>query len=524
MSRPVPDWVSFDAVKTTGLDLLGLRAPVQQISNELFNGLTTITPKLRYLSVISWILWRYSQAGLPDKKASFMEFAAAQEAAIVMANRFRDRTTTSLVGVTEADNALDSGKGRLPLKKLAQNIAFNAYISSTRQLHMTKQTASGFNGLIKERGVPLAKEFDKIIQKSSYGSRLTKKPRLDSILRADLEELSADVSLETIPRGERDILIGILLPTEPVDPPEKRRLANYALLLWLSSAKQGFVEEGDVFEAARELPQGLPDCLVEVANGWLEYLVRDVLAVTHEAVFGAVMREVDVMSAERQSPSISAEVLAALLADPTEKDEVLRDLHILKAGESVSTVSFRTVFERVRRLCRKEETVSHGVRRWQGGLSETAIYDLALQSHVVVRATVTSGGAEYVNGSVSTHYQLSVTDVWKGAVSGRQLDVYVPGGRAGGFRELVPGAPVMNTGSEYVVFLWLGKSGRAQIIGLSQGLFNVTKDSSGAMVLERAGAKETMIDPATGRSVTDETVRMKASDLKALVKKRQGAI
>lgn len=103
MSQPVPEWVSFDAVKTTGLDLLGLRAPVQQISNELFNGVTTITPKLRYLSVITWILWRYSQARLPDKKSTFMEFAAAQEAVIVMANRLHDRTTTNLVGVGEAD-------------------------------------------------------------------------------------------------------------------------------------------------------------------------------------------------------------------------------------------------------------------------------------------------------------------------------------------------------------------------------------------------------------------------------------
>ncbi len=156
-------------------------------------------------------------------------------------------------------------------------------------------------------------------------------------------------------------------------------------------------------------------------------------------------------------------------------------------------------------------------------LERLSMTNLALQSHVVVRATVTGAGAEYVNGSVSTHYQLSVSEVWKGAVSVGQLDVYVPGGRAGGFRELVPGAPVMNAGSEYVLFLWIGKSGRAQIIGLSQGLFNVTKDSIGAMVLERAGAKETMIDPATGRSVIDETVRMKASDVKALVRKQQGA-
>ena len=34
-------------------------------------------------------------------------------------------------------------------------------------------------------------------------------------------------------------------------------------------------------------------CLTEIADGWLEYIVRDVLAVTHEAVFAAVMRKVD---------------------------------------------------------------------------------------------------------------------------------------------------------------------------------------------------------------------------------------
>jgi hypothetical protein len=74
--------------------------------------------------------------------------------------------------------------------------------------------------------VPLAKEFDKIIQRSSHGPRLAKKPRLDSILRSDLEELSEDVFLAAIPRGERDILVDILLPGNPVDLDEKRRLSN----------------------------------------------------------------------------------------------------------------------------------------------------------------------------------------------------------------------------------------------------------------------------------------------------------
>jgi hypothetical protein len=102
--------------------------------------------------------------------------------------------------------------------------------------------------------VPLAKEYDKIIQRLSYGPRLAKKPGLDSILRSDLEELSGDVFLEAIPRGERDILVDILLPGDSVDLAEKRRLSNYTFLLLLSNAKQEFAEERYVFEAAQQLP------------------------------------------------------------------------------------------------------------------------------------------------------------------------------------------------------------------------------------------------------------------------------
>ena len=75
--------------------------------------------------------------------------------------------------------------------------------------------------------MPLAKEFDKIIQRSSYGPRLAKKPRLDSILRSDLEELSEDVFLEAIPRGERDILVDILLPGNPSPKSDVCRITHF---------------------------------------------------------------------------------------------------------------------------------------------------------------------------------------------------------------------------------------------------------------------------------------------------------
>src|SRR5260370_42106532 len=97
MTLPVPDWVSFEADKTGGLDLLGLRAPVQALGNALFDGATTVTPRLRYMSVISWIVWRYAQARLPEQRSSFFDFPAAQEAAFVMATRSTIRASIRLV-------------------------------------------------------------------------------------------------------------------------------------------------------------------------------------------------------------------------------------------------------------------------------------------------------------------------------------------------------------------------------------------------------------------------------------------
>lgn len=50
-----PRWVEGNAT-TTGLDLLALRRPVQVIQGRLLNGITTITPRIRYLSLRTWLI------------------------------------------------------------------------------------------------------------------------------------------------------------------------------------------------------------------------------------------------------------------------------------------------------------------------------------------------------------------------------------------------------------------------------------------------------------------------------------
>jgi hypothetical protein len=379
MVHPVPDWISFDAEKTEGLDLLGLRAPVQRIGNELFNGVNTVTPKVRYLSVLTWIVWRYSEARLPDSWRSFISFAEAQEAVIVLANRLKSRSILNLVGVTKADKLLDAGRKTLPLQRLAQNVAYNIYVTTSRQLNLTHDKNANFAGLTKERGIDLAKAFDLVIRDTTYAKGLAKNPRLDQVSIKMLEELSDGLFLDRIPREERDILIDAVVPPKPEDD-ERSRLANYALLLWLSEAKAKEIEEGDVFAAATAPPHGLPNCLQSVLDAWLEYIIRDLIAVTHEAVFEAVLRQIDIASAERGAPALAAEVVAALLNEADEHNAILRQLNLLHGRESIEKISFAELRDRIHRACEDRTTVNAGLRRWRYGLSETTLYEMALKS------------------------------------------------------------------------------------------------------------------------------------------------
>jgi len=91
--------------------------------------------------------------------------------------------------------------------------------------------------------------------------------------------------------------------------------------------------------------------------------------------------------------------------------------------------------------------------------------------------------------------------------------VAVPGGVAGGLRQIVPGVPQLRAGQEYVLFLWTSRSGLTQLMGMSQGLFTVERTTAGDIIVTRAAAGEQMLDGA-GRAVRDEALSMPWPELK----------
>jgi hypothetical protein len=142
--------------------------------------------------------------------------------------------------------------------------------------------------------------------------------------------------------------------------------------------------------------------------------------------------------------------------------------------------------------------------------------DMAQDSTAIARVKIVAASDVLRGSDVFTVYRFETLESLKKPASGTLQNVAVPGGAAGGIRQIVAGAPVLHVGSEYVLFLWTSRSGLTQIVGLSQGLFEVNRESSNRLQVRRAATSEQMLD-AAGRPVRPEPVTMSWSEMKSLV-------
>jgi len=158
-----------------------------------------------------------------------------------------------------------------------------------------------------------------------------------------------------------------------------------------------------------------------------------------------------------------------------------------------------------------------GVAQLQSAtLQQLSEGDLIAKSTAIVRGTVQGSYTAFSGPVIFTHYRVQVIERWKGPAGGA-VDVAVPGGIVNGIRQTYSGAPQFQPGDQYVLFLWTGKSGMTQIMGFSQGAFEVAQDGSSDPGLTRNPSHELMLDPATHRQVTDRPLTMRMSELRSQV-------
>jgi hypothetical protein len=153
-------------------------------------------------------------------------------------------------------------------------------------------------------------------------------------------------------------------------------------------------------------------------------------------------------------------------------------------------------------------------------LQQLSLDDMIRLSTVIVRGKTQQTVSTYRNSIIYTHYQVQVSETLKGTAA-NQLDIVVPGGAANQMQQIFAGAPTLAPGQDYVLFLWTSKSGLTQIIGLSQGLFVVTTNASGQLMVARAAATERMVN-ASGAQVSDSNLQMPLSDLRSHIQKTLG--
>ena len=145
-------------------------------------------------------------------------------------------------------------------------------------------------------------------------------------------------------------------------------------------------------------------------------------------------------------------------------------------------------------------------------LQRLSLTDMIQKSTAIVRGTIQPGTSASLRGQlIYTHYQISVTTSFKGATS-KSIDVAIPGGTLNGLQQPVAGSPILKPGQDYVFFLWTSRSGMTQIIGLSQGLFNITTNAQGQTIISRGAAGTPMVDES-GQPVTDSGLQLPLSQL-----------
>jgi hypothetical protein len=158
-------------------------------------------------------------------------------------------------------------------------------------------------------------------------------------------------------------------------------------------------------------------------------------------------------------------------------------------------------------------------------LPGSTLQQLSLDDMIRLSTAIVHGKAQQTlstsRGSIIyTHYQVQVSETLKGHAFS-QLDIVVPGGAANQLQQTFAGAPTLVPGQDYVLFLWTSKSGLTQIIGLSQGLFVVTTNASGQLLVTRAASTERMVNSA-GQPVNDADMQMLLSDLRSRIQKTLG--
>ncbi len=169
-----------------------------------------------------------------------------------------------------------------------------------------------------------------------------------------------------------------------------------------------------------------------------------------------------------------------------------------------------------------------------GGFAVT-LEELTLEEMIAASTYIVRGRVEGVVGVTGasvlyTEYDLRVVEVLQGDLlqgelqgeatqgggSAARLRLALPGGKVGNREQSFSGVPIPVAGKEYVFFLWRGRNGLLQLVGMTQGLLEV-KRRTGVAIAERAPTDGMLLNRRSGLPVHDQGLRISLSRLRTNV-------
>ncbi len=368
----LPAWVVKEAQEITGLDLLGLRAPVNSIGTTLLDGVTTISPMIRYISLRAWVTHVYGQHGLPDNNRGFLDFAMRVESAVVLGNLLCDPQTPKLVGSDEAKKIIAEGNNRFYLRPLVKQPAANAYLGPSLQIKVAFARKEGIAGLTEERGLPLALAADEVLSATTLGKKFKKNATLEHATRTELKELGAAFVISLPSDKEREVLLTAVLPSTPLNESEVNRMLSYGILLEIAE-RFGDVKQFDILDQAIDPNSPLLPEYTRCLDGWACYLVRDMLAVVHESAFEAVLNALYQVGGTEQAIH-GLGLVRDMVNEDDDLKAALKKLHLLPQGGKPLDAPLA---ELLRLVDARTGPIRNGrIPRWEG-LTEPEVIDLA---------------------------------------------------------------------------------------------------------------------------------------------------
>lgn len=360
-----PELVRSAAKDTRGLDLLGLRSPAEGVAVRLLDGVTTVTPTVRYFSLRSWIILRYLNRGGLNEWKSFTRYAAKVEAAIAFAGVLGGDTTGGIVGRDAATARVVSAGESVTLARLTKILAVSLYSGPSENLGLG-DTQGAVPGLTKERGLPLATEFDRLVGQDEVLDAISTEGDEQSFPREQLADLGKRLTMARPTGEERNLILDAVFPPTPRNQ-ELPRIASYCLLLHACSEAGSSVSETDILDIASSATlDTVPSELHFICDGWTRFLVRDLLVLVHEAALSLVLGELgQTAGAEKRRPY--REVIAGLVAE--DLDSCLAGLGFegVSADDPISTLYSKVISGM------GSSSELRGLRRWDGGSREIDI-------------------------------------------------------------------------------------------------------------------------------------------------------